>query len=243
VKGAFSGADSTRPGLVREAEGGSLFLDEIGDASPALQVALLRLVEQREYRAVGSDELRKTDARFIAATHVPLESAVEAGRFRRDLHARLNRIVLRVPPLRDRREDIVPLALHAAQAIAERQVEIDRALALAMLGYDWPGNVRELQAVLDQAIADQPDAERLVLSPALAERLAARIPELPTPVTKGEPQKPTGRELEARLIALGGNMKALADELGVARNTLYRWFSEASLDPAALRKHKNRGPS
>src|SRR5690606_38022727 len=115
ARGAFSGAGIERPGLVASAAGGTLLLDEIGDAPAPLQTSLLRLLESGEYRRVGSDELRVSDARFVAATHVDLRAAVASGAFRQDLMARLSRWVIEVPPLRSRREDVIPIALALAR--------------------------------------------------------------------------------------------------------------------------------
>ena len=231
-KGAFSGAETTRSGLVARAAGGTLFLDEIGDASPALQVSLLRLIEQREYRPVGADELLRTDARFIAATHVALDSAVSDGRFRNDLLARIQRSRVRVAPLRERREDIIPIALHIARELSRDELRIGRDLALALLRHDWPMNVRELAAAIEDAVDDLPPGETVLrLTPDVASRLEAKRPTRPRPT----PQRPSAEQLRQRFVDAQGNIKSLAADLGVSRNTLYRWFKEASLDPRALR--------
>ncbi|MEZ4439607.1 MAG: sigma 54-interacting transcriptional regulator [Polyangiaceae bacterium] len=249
ARGAFSGAERDRPGLVAAAEGGTLFLDEIGDASPQLQTALLRLLQDRVYRPVGSDRSRESDARFIAATHQRLDPAVAEGRFRQDLLARLRRFVIAVPPLRERREDILPIA---RSYLAERlgpAVSLDRRLAVALLLHPWPDNVRGLVAVLDNAAMDA-EGGRVGLTPRVVERLddLARLAEVvpsseaTTAEAPADPererfrkQRPDGPYLEQRLQALGGNVKELAAELGVSRNTLYRWFREAGLDPKSFR--------
>jgi DNA-binding NtrC family response regulator len=251
VRGAFSGADRDRDGLVHAAEGGTLLLDEIGDATPALQLALLRLLEQREYRAVGSEQLRRANVRFVAASHVPLARMVAAGRFREDLHARLTRWTIRVPPLRERAEDVVPLALGAARRFAKHDVALGRKLALAMLRYDWPANVRELESVVEQAVveAEHAGTARLRLTPALAARLGttgaaerdSAVPDDSTAVAEADrtrAERPGPEALRARFVELGGNVRQLAAELGVGRNTLYRWFREAGIDLQALRETK-----
>jgi DNA-binding NtrC family response regulator len=253
VKGAFSGAGVARSGLVEAAAEGSLFLDEIGDAPPSLQTSLLRLLEQGEYRPVGSDRSKTSTARFIAATHVPLDRAVAEGRFRHDLLTRLERWPIDVPPLRERREDIVPIALRFADAKRGAPVVFRRSLAHALLEHDWPGNVRELKAVVEVAVVEAGSASEIALSPTVAKRLAASpavgdslrpslpsVPPAATPSTpstprRSRPQRPSREHLRERFLALGGSVTELADELGVSRNTLYRWFQELDLDLAELR--------
>lgn len=249
VRGAFSGAEGERAGLVESAAGGTLLLDEIGDASPALQTTLLRLLENREYRRVGSDQLRTTDARFVAATHVDLDRAVEGGGFRRDLLSRLRKWVIHVPPLRDRREDVVPIALSVARRSGRPRARISRPLAQALLLSPWRDNVRGLAGAIEQALVESP-GEQLELTPRLEERLAsssvatvgdgaggaASDAERPgAEQTAYKKRRPDPEYLRRRFIELGCNMKAFASELGVARNTLYRWFDEADIDPKSLR--------
>jgi len=232
-RGAFSGAGVARNGLVDAAAGGTLFLDEIADASLTLQTSLLRLLETGDYRQVGSNRLLHADARFVAATHVPLETAVESRGFRDDLHSRLNRIVIPVPPLRERREDILPLANVLAARIAGHQVAISRPLAIAMLRYGWPQNVRELLAVIEQALLERDDAAAIKLTDTLASRLSAQPVAAAAP--RASPQSPGADALRAQLSRLGGNVKALAAEHGVARTTVYRWLRAAGIDPKSAR--------
>ena len=231
TKGAFSGAEQERDGLVAAASGGTLFLDEIGDASPAMQGALLRLLEEREYRQVGSDKLSRSDARFITATNVDLDAAVEAGRYRADLVSRLRRFVIEVPPLRERLADIIVLANH----FAERK--LSRSLSLALLRYAWPANVRELQAVIEQAGLES-DGDALKLSGELKKRLAATPRPAAKKPIKGRGVKrdrPSSEALSQRFRELDQNASALASELGVGRTTLYRWFREAGIDVRDIR--------
>lgn len=152
VKGAFTGASSTHRGLVEEANRGTLFLDEIGDISPALQAKLLRLLQEKEFLPVGSTRVQYADVRFVAATNRDLEAAVASGTFREDLYYRLNVITLNVPPLRERGEDVKPLAeffvTRYATAAGQR---ISPAVMDLLQAYPWPGNVRELENVMEMA--------------------------------------------------------------------------------------------
>jgi len=155
-RGAFTGASAAQPGLLREAEGGTLFLDEI-DCLPLLaQIKLLRLIQEKEYRPLGSPKTVHADVRVIGASNVDFEQAVTAGKLRKDLYYRLNVIRLLLPPLRERREDILLLARHFLKKYSaefNRPVpEIPAASIEALLAYDWPGNVRELENVIERAV-------------------------------------------------------------------------------------------
>jgi len=149
ARGAFTGAVTERGGLFESAEGGSLFLDEIGDASALLQMKLLRVLQEGEARRVGETRVRHVDVRVISATHRSLDPGVGSGGFRADLFFRLNAVRLRLPPLRERGNDVLLLARHflarVAARLGERPPEVSDALAGALLRYPWPGNVRELQ--------------------------------------------------------------------------------------------------
>ncbi len=245
VRGAFSGATEPREGLVRAAQGGTLLFDEIGDASASLQASLLRLLEQREYRALGSDRPRTTDARFVAATHVQLDTAVAAERFRQDLYGRLNRWVIEVPPLRERTEDVMCLARHFARAQPGAPRAMSRELALALLRHDWPHNVRELQTVM-QRVALESSGSQLVLTGELAAELQGDRPQPGLPAAAGMDRdapaarvpvrRPPADVLLARFLALGCNATALAHELGIGRTTLYRWCRELEVDLKVARR-------
>jgi two-component system response regulator HydG len=155
-RGAFTGAIQRRPGLLAAAGGGTLFLDEVGDLSLEAQAMLLRFLGNGEIRPVGSTTTRRMDVRVIAATHRNLEAGIEQGAFREDLYYRLRRVVLEVPPLRARREDIPLLVEHCRLRLNERcRLSVDGVTEAAMRrfeAYPWPGNVRELEAVLEQAM-------------------------------------------------------------------------------------------
>ncbi len=156
VRGAFTGADRDRKGLFEEADGGSIFLDEIGELLAGLQVKLLRVLQEQEVRPVGGVKSRKIDVRVLAATNRDLAALVEQGGFRGDLYYRLNVVNVHIPPLRQRREDIPPLCRffldkHALRLGMEAQSIAPGAMDL-MLAYEWPGNVRELENVIERAM-------------------------------------------------------------------------------------------
>jgi DNA-binding NtrC family response regulator len=249
VRGAFSGAGKARQGLVAAAHGGTLFLDEIGDASPALQVSLLRLLENGEYRPVGSDRVEHAQVRVLAATN-QLEPGLASGELRADLQGRLSQWVIQVPPLRYRREDIPSLAAHFAAVHRGGPVQLDHRLALALCLHDWPGNVRELGSFMERTVVECGGAERLRPSPEQLRRLGlgrrpATLSSRPTSTASTSPgpraARPDAAELEAGLHACGGSMKELATHLGVGRNTLYRWFAAAGLDPKKVRSSGSQG--
>jgi len=155
-KGAFTGALYQRTGRIEEADGGTFFLDEIGDFSPAIQVKLLRVLQEREYERVGSNQTRKADVRVIAATNRDLEQLVEQGRFRQDLYYRINVVPIFLPPLRERRNDILLLADHFVAKYSRRMnksvVRISTPAINMMCAYHWPGNVRELENSIEHAV-------------------------------------------------------------------------------------------
>jgi two-component system response regulator AtoC len=178
-KGAFNGAATRRPGRVDAAQGGTLFLDEIGDVQPSVQVKLLRLLQEREYERLGSNQTLKSTARFIAATHQPLEELIRKGKFREDLFFRLNVVPIWVPPLRERVEDIAPLTLLFCKAAAASNGRGPIAIspqALELLAHEpWPGNVRQLQNFVERLVI-MSDVDRLTVAD--VERELARQPTL-----------------------------------------------------------------
>lgn len=233
VKGAFTDARADKPGLFLEANGGSLFLDEISDLSPTLQPKLLRALQERSVRAVGGAHERPFDVRLIAATHRDLDEEVKAGRFRSDLLYRIQVVHLAVPPLRERGNDIVLLAEHFLEQFARRAGQTVPALsneaAERLRDYPWPGNVRELQNCMERAIALL--TGRVVAPDDLPERIREfrGVPSIPTPVAEAE-LLPLD-ELERRHILraldiLGGNKTQAARVLGLDRRTLYRKLAQ-----------------
>ena len=232
AKGAFSGAAGARTGLVGQAEGGTLLLDELGEASPALQTNLLRLLQEGEARPVGSDRVHTVDVRFVAATNRDLVQAVREGRFREDLHSRIAKWVVHLPPLRERREDILPLARLLAGAARGRPVGLEPELAERLLLHRWPGNVRALDGVATRLALgsdDDPVGPAPWLDDALRVERAADADVVP------QRSKITAERLRAVLARHHGNVSAAAVELEVARNTVYRWVKRFDIDPEQLR--------
>jgi DNA-binding NtrC family response regulator len=218
ARGAFTGAVEERAGLFEAAGGGTLLLDEVGEIPLGMQVKLLRVLQEREVRRVGESRSRPVDLRILAATNTDLGEALRQGRFRSDLFYRLNVVELRLPPLRERREDIMPLARHLMGAAADRlglpPLPLSPELEERLVQHSWPGNVRELENVLERMLALE-EADWEAGSPP-----ACGKPGLPSPVK-------TLAELErdhilAVLAASGGNQARTARLLGIGSATLYR---------------------
>jgi len=222
ARGAYTGAVSDRAGLFESAGGGTILLDEVGEISPAMQVKLLRVLQEREVRRVGENRSRPIDVRVIAATNSDLAADIRLGRFRKDLFYRLNVVELHVPPLRERREDILPLARQLlAEAAARLRIPVMTlapALEEQLLRYPWPGNVRELENTMERAAAL---ADRTVVD-ALPGDL--RPPVAAPPVASpARPLSDIERDyILAVLEANGGNQGLTALQLGIGSATLYR---------------------
>jgi DNA-binding NtrC family response regulator len=241
LRGAFTGADRARTGLMREASGGTLFLDEVGEMSPAMQVKLLRAIQNAEVTPVGADRPVAIDVRFVAATNRRLADRVREGRFREDLFYRLNVIRLEVPPLAERREDIAALAEHflgrlAAQTGAPPK-KLSRAAAAALLRHDFPGNVRELENLLSTAAVFAPGDEiRPEDLPLGRERLDAASLDVSSGGSRRDFLRAADRRLvERALDECGHNLSAVARRLGISRPTLYRRMGEYGLSRRAVR--------
>jgi DNA-binding NtrC family response regulator len=236
AKGAFTGAVAVRRGIFEEAQGGTVFLDEIGDVGGKMQAQLLRVLQEGEIRRVGGTDSIKVDVRVVAATNRELEAEVEAGRFREDLYFRINVVTIRLPPLRERPSDIPLLVDHFLSKYAARERRADAGVAPAAMallqGWAWPGNVRELENVIERALALSKDGVILPsdLPPEVAEGSTATASS--ASLVAGAPaglveDRPTLAELERRYIELilretGGNKKRAAEILGIDRRTLYR---------------------
>jgi transcriptional regulator with PAS, ATPase and Fis domain len=237
-KGAFTDARTDRPGMFAEADGGTIFLDEIGDLSPALQAKLLRVLQERELRPLGAARPEKVDVRVLSATNRDLSQRMREGAFREDLFYRLNVIEVVLPPLRDRSEDILALVEHFLAEAGKRSGKKLRGLSepasKILLQYPWPGNVRELENVIERAVAL---AEHELLGP---EDLPAQVRERrSTDVLQGALQRAlTLDQLEREYIhrvlqAEGGNKTRAAQRLGLDRKTLYRKLDEYNRPPGA----------
>jgi len=232
VRGSFTGAVSDRRGLWEEATGGTLFLDEIGDTSQAMQVKLLRALQEKEIRRVGASRTTQVDARVIAATNRDLEAEVPTGHFREDLYYRLSVVTLRVPALRERRSDIPLLAerfLRGAEENAARgSLKFIEETIRVLVAYDWPGNVRELQSAVEHAALHARGAS--IAPEDLPPRLqAAEVREAAarSPLAALFDDLPTLDELERRYLlhvleVVGGRRTRAAGVLGIDRRTLYR---------------------
>ena len=239
-RGAFTDARSDRAGIFVEADGGTIFLDEIGELSPALQAKLLRVLQEGEIRPLGAPRSQKIDVRVIAATNKDLEENLANGAFRQDLFYRLNVIHIHLPALRDRADDILPLAEHFLTASAAKAGKDVRAFhesaRKALLGYGWPGNVRELENVVERAVAlvEGPLVRVEDLPPLLSTVRDRRPAEADTdqdPYSAALARGLTLAELERDYImkvlaAEGGNKTRAAQRLGLDRKTLYRKLEE-----------------
>lgn len=230
-RGAFTDARTDRAGLFVEADGGSLFLDEIGDLSPALQAKLLRVLAEREIRPLGSARAEKVDVRVISATHQDLLAGMGAGTFREDLYYRLNVLQIHLPALRDRAEDILPLCEHfltrAAERSGKRITGLSQPATKIFLSHSWPGNVRELENVIERAVAlcEGSQITPQDLPPTLRERKPADL------VGFALQRNMTLAELELEYIQRvmkeeSGNKTRAAQRLGLDRKTLYRKLEE-----------------
>ncbi len=238
VKGAFTGAATSRPGLFREADKGTLFLDEIGDISPGLQARLLRVLQEQEIVPVGSETPIKVDVRVIAATHRDLPEAVRSGRFREDLYYRLDVVTLRLPPLRERRQDIPLLVDHFLRTLSLRHgrgpVAMDSEAQRRLLAYDWPGNIRELQNVLERAVllAEQGIIGPEHLATSVRPAVAALAETHPPASAALRPLEDVERDHVIRVLAAtGGNREESSRILGISRRTLTRMIQRWGLPP------------
>jgi two-component system, NtrC family, response regulator HydG len=229
TRGAFTGAANARSGLIVEASGGTLFLDEIGDMSPPLQARLLRVLQEGEVRAVGSDAARHVDVRIIAATHQDLEARIERGEFRADLFYRLDVVPIVIPPLRDRIDDVPLLAAHFFERARSRNPQsivasLSSDVLAAFARYAWPGNVRELENLVERLVVVGTNAEA---SLADLTELAPRVVERGDRFSLPRDKRATLREVEDEYIdwmleQCGGNKTRAAEQLGVDPSTLHR---------------------
>ena len=253
VRGSFTGAVQNKIGLIEEANGGTAFFDEIGELPLDMQVKLLRVLQEKEFRPVGSSSVRRSDFRLIAATNRDLAAEVEKGAFRRDLYYRLNVVTLRVAPLRERKEDIPALVTHFLEKYGRNHTFTQETLD-SLLSYDWPGNVRELEHCIQHMVAinSGPLLHAADLPTTLQNHLIARrtqsmavaagagaeaTPRIGPRMAAGQPGIPpvmrlTDMEKNAIVQALDytkGDITTAAQLLGIGRTTLYRKLKEYGL--------------
>ena len=227
-KGAFTGADRQKAGLFEEADGGTIFLDEIGEISADTQVKLLRVLQEGEFMRVGGTQPIKVDVRVICATNRDLAAAVREGRFREDLYYRLNVIQIHLPPLRERMGDIPDLVMHYVGLLGGIGKSVSPEAMKALCAYRWPGNVRELRNVI----------ERMVV---LGAGDCLGVEDLPSEIVQGGSVSTSStessgqslvdmerRHIESVLCGCGGNKKLAAEKLGISRSTLYEKLKEMS---------------
>lgn len=220
-KGAFTGATQAKTGLLEVAHQGTVFLDEVGDMDPSIQVKLLKVLEERRFRRMGSLADRRVDIRLIAATHQNLDHLIQVGRFRSDLYFRLNALTLRVPPLRERREDVPLLAQVLLQGIARdlnRPVPpLSREALDTLAEHTWPGNIRELRNALERVCLYATGREIQPTDFALARVAVSAVG------GSGETLEEVTQAAIAREIQVcGGNISEAARRLGIARSTIYQ---------------------
>jgi DNA-binding NtrC family response regulator len=242
VKGAFTGAWKEKKGLVEEAHEGSLFLDEIGDLSPHLQTKLLRLLQEGEYKPVGSVVTKKADLRFIAATNHDLKTGIREKLFREDLYYRLNVIQFELPPLRERKEDIALLSRHflTKYAAVNRKAvtDISPEAMQVLMAYEFPGNVRELENIMERGVIFCRGH-----SLSVADLQLESVPASAPPADEGMMAEMPFREAKERAIQYfhrqyirhlleqhGGNISRAAEAAGIQRQYLHRLIKEAGIE-------------
>ena len=227
MKGAFTGADRDRTGVLESANKGTVFLDEIGEIDPAFQVKLLRFMQEREVRPVGSAREKKVDVRVVAATNRNLQKMVEEGKFREDLWFRMNVVRIELPPLRERRGDVVHLAHFFNTKYNDRynrNTKMTESGLKALSDFTWPGNVRQLQHLIERLTILAPN-ERIDAE-AVHDAIAAMEPKDGGGETLAETEMDQIRRV---LAATGGNKSRAAAVLGIERKTLYRKLERMKL--------------
>jgi DNA-binding NtrC family response regulator len=226
VKGAFTGAHRDRVGRFQLAEGGTIFLDEIGDISQDMQVKLLRVLQEKEIRRVGENRIRSVDVRVIAATHQNLEEEVKQHRFREDLFYRLCVVEIHIPPLRERPEDILPLARFIIQRLSKKlklpKLALDASIVNYLLTYPWPGNIRELENALERSTVVSED-QRLKPEDLQNNIRAAFEQQSISSSASGKTLKEVERNYILKILKeTDGNRTKASEILGIGNTTLWR---------------------
>ncbi len=246
-KGAFTGAETQRPGKFELADGGTLFFDEIGDMSPATQAKVLRVLQEQEFNRLGGSEPIRVDVRVIAATNKDLEQEIEKGNFRQDLYYRLNVIPIYIPPLRERKEDIPELVNHFLEVFCQksrlRKKQIHPQVLEALMEYDWPGNVRELKNIVERMVILSSGDEITLkdLPPAIFYPKKALAMEASTQMELKQAKEVFERQfILQRLLEHNYNITLTAQSLGLDRTSLYRKMKKLGIEPEAQAKNQNQ---
>jgi transcriptional regulator with PAS, ATPase and Fis domain len=238
-RGAFTGANTSKPGLIQEAEAGTIFLDEIDCLPPMSQVKLLRFLQEKEYRRLGSAKIRHADVRVLAATNAPLEEALHSGRIRQDLYYRLNVFSIALPPLRDRRSDIPTLVQHfiTKYSTEDRTTRISTPALQKLIFYDWPGNVRELEHTIERAVM-------------FCETGTLEEPDIVLPVQRRWSQTESFQKAKAQvieqfekeyiqnlLLSHGGNISKAAQAANKNRRAFWELIRKHHVDVQTFKQH------
>ena len=252
-RGAFTGAHATKQGLFDAANGGTLFLDEVGDVDMQVQPKLLKVLEEKRFRRMGDVKERSVDVRLIGATHHDLLSAVSRTSFRADLYYRISTVSVTMPALRERREDIVPLAMHILGQLGAPDVDFTLDAKQALLDHMWPGNLRELKNVLERSLLNRTGdvirAGDLGFDAPSVSRMMMALPDVPvsmppaslSPTSSSRTLSEMERaHIQEALLAEGGKVEAAARRLGIPRSTLYQRIKAYGITPSTLRKSARR---
>lgn len=247
VKGAFTGAIHARAGRFEEAQNGTLFLDEIGELSPFIQVKLLRVVQEREIERIGESKKRKINLRIVTATHKDLQSMVKQGTFREDLYYRLNVFPIRIPPLRERKEDIPLLVSHFIRSLntrtGKRVMDSSREVMRIFMNHHWPGNVRELENALEHAFVlcsgDRIEKEDLPESLRQPNQ-STRHPQVPLSSKASRQHTLSKEQLVALLEECGWNKAEVARRLGVSHTSVWKYMKKWQIP---LRRPEQTAPN